>query len=256
MTRQKIMTIGGIAAIAGLIADQASKWALLDLVGLREDPRRIEILPVFDLVMRWNQDTSFNLFHIGTSWGPYAFALAALVIVALLVVWLSRIANPIVAIAIGAVIGGEVAARRRQAEELSANDLVGEGRSQVGELCADAPHLFDISFVSCELADLVEGKCCRGGVSKGVIVGGLCERIVDRSRRVVVEGVEPSLGCLSEELASGKFRVVWRHHRRDERSRPRTEIVAFPGSAATGRDAPFQQGPRLFRRTCGRSPGR
>jgi signal peptidase II len=106
MTRSRIYAIAVAAAVLGLIADQASKWALLEVVGLRDDPRDIEILPVFEIVMWWNHGTSFSLFRTGEAWGPYAFSIAALAIVGLLVLWLSRIASPILAVAIGAVIGG------------------------------------------------------------------------------------------------------------------------------------------------------
>jgi signal peptidase II len=106
MSRNAIYRAAGIAAALGLIADQASKWALLDIVGLRDDPRNIEILPVFEIVMWWNHGTSFSLFRTGEAWGPYAFSIAALAIVGLLVLWLSRIASPVLAVAIGAVIGG------------------------------------------------------------------------------------------------------------------------------------------------------
>jgi signal peptidase II len=106
MNRARINTIALIAAILGLVADQASKWALLEWVGLMDNPRDIEILPVFEIVMWWNHGTSFSLFRTGEAWGPYAFSIAALAIVGLLVLWLSRIASPILAAAIGAVIGG------------------------------------------------------------------------------------------------------------------------------------------------------
>jgi lipoprotein signal peptidase len=106
MTRSSINGIAAIAAILGLIADQASKWALLEVVGLRDNPRDIVILPVFEIVMWWNHGTSFSLFRTGEAWGPYAFSIAALAIIGLLVLWLSRIASPILAAAIGAVIGG------------------------------------------------------------------------------------------------------------------------------------------------------
>jgi signal peptidase II len=106
MSRNAIYRAAGIAAALGLIADQASKWALLDIVGLRDDPRNIEILPVFEIVMWWNHGTSFSLFRTGEAWGPDAFSIAALAIVGLLVLWLSRIASPVLAVAIGAVIGG------------------------------------------------------------------------------------------------------------------------------------------------------
>lgn len=106
MARSRIYRIAGLVAVLALVADQASKWALLELVGLRQDPGPIHLLPVFDLVLWWNRGTSFSLFRTGSAWGPYAFSIVALAIVVLLVLWLSRIGRPVLAAAIGAVIGG------------------------------------------------------------------------------------------------------------------------------------------------------
>jgi signal peptidase II len=106
MSRGRIYLTAAIAAILGVIADQASKWAILEVVGLRENPRNIRVLPVFDIVMWWNQGTSFSLFRTGEAWGPYIFSIAALAIIGILVLWLSRIVSPILAAALGAVIGG------------------------------------------------------------------------------------------------------------------------------------------------------
>jgi lipoprotein signal peptidase len=106
MSRSRIYIIAVAAALLGLAADQASKWALLEVVGLRADPTPIRLLPVFDLVLWWNRGTSFNLFRTGAVWGPYIFSFAALAIVGLLVLWLTRIVRPVLAAAIGAVIGG------------------------------------------------------------------------------------------------------------------------------------------------------
>jgi signal peptidase II len=106
MSRRRIYLTAAIAAILGVIADQASKWAILEVVGLRENPRNIRVLPIFDIVMWWNQGTSFSLFRTGEAWGPYIFSIAALAIIGILVLWLSRIVSPILAAALGAVIGG------------------------------------------------------------------------------------------------------------------------------------------------------
>jgi signal peptidase II len=106
VSQARIYWIAAIAAILGVAADQASKWALLEVVGLRENPRNIRVLPVFDIVMWWNHGTSFSLFRTGEAWGPYVFSIAALAIIVLLVLWLSRIVSPILAAALGAVIGG------------------------------------------------------------------------------------------------------------------------------------------------------
>jgi signal peptidase II len=106
VNRGRIYLIAAVTAILGVIADQGSKWALLEIVGLRENPRNIRVLPVFDIVMWWNQGTSFSLFRTSEAWGPYVFSIAALAIIGILVVWLSRIASPVLAAALGAVIGG------------------------------------------------------------------------------------------------------------------------------------------------------
>ncbi len=104
--RRKIYRIALATALMGLIADQASKWALIGLMASHGD-QKITILPIFDLVMWWNHGTSFSMFHTGSSGGPYIFSLASLAIVGLLVLWLWWIAEPDPgAVAIGAVIGG------------------------------------------------------------------------------------------------------------------------------------------------------
>jgi len=108
MTRSRIYLVAGVVALLALAADQGSKWALLELVGLRANPEPIRLLPVFDLVLWWNHGTSFSLFRTGGAWGPYVFSLVALAIVVVLVLWLSRIGRPVLAAAIGAVIGGAI----------------------------------------------------------------------------------------------------------------------------------------------------
>jgi signal peptidase II len=89
MSTGRIYLTAATAAILGVIADQGSKWALLEVIG-----------------MWWNQGTSFSLFRTGEAWGPYIFSIAALAIIGILVLWLSRIVSPILAAALGAVIGG------------------------------------------------------------------------------------------------------------------------------------------------------
>jgi signal peptidase II len=106
MTRKGIYLTAGAAALLALAGDQASKWALLELAGLRDDPRTIRIGSMFDIVMWWNHGTSFSLFRTGEAWGPYAFSIAALAIVGVLVLWLSRLESAVLAAALGAVIGG------------------------------------------------------------------------------------------------------------------------------------------------------
>jgi signal peptidase II len=105
MSRTGIYLVALIAAVLGVIADQASKWALIRFSGLLPNSGT-RVLSIFDLVFWENKGTSFSLFRTSEAWGPYAFSLAALVIIIFLVLWLSRTVNLILAAAIGAVIGG------------------------------------------------------------------------------------------------------------------------------------------------------
>ena len=106
VSKRDARRLGVLIAAMALLADQVSKWAMLDVVGMRDHPREIEILPVFNLVMAWNHGTSFSLLELGSAAGPYIFSLASLVIVGVLGVWLYRSGSPILSAAIGAVIGG------------------------------------------------------------------------------------------------------------------------------------------------------
>jgi signal peptidase II len=107
VTRLGIFRLAGLTAVAGLIADQGSKWALLKWVVPTPDAQ-LSVLPVFDIVWWRNTGTSFSLFRTGAAWGPYVFSITALAIVALLVLWLWRTEKPLPAVAIGMVIGGAV----------------------------------------------------------------------------------------------------------------------------------------------------
>ena len=68
MTKGRVLWFGGLAALLGLVADQGSKWALIDFMA-RHDNQPVDVLPVLDLVMWWNHGTSFSLFHINSAWG-------------------------------------------------------------------------------------------------------------------------------------------------------------------------------------------
>ena len=106
MSRKGIYLVAVITALVGFLVDQASKWALLYPAGFLEQPyKEVHVLPFFKLVLWWNKGTSFSLIPTGN---PYIFAILSLVIVGFLVLWLSRVATPILAIALGGVIGGAI----------------------------------------------------------------------------------------------------------------------------------------------------
>lgn len=95
---------GLIAALVVLIADQASKWWLIGL--LATHPFGIRLTPFFNLVQVWNRGVSFGMFNMGESGGRWILVGLALVMAAALLVWLGRVAQRHLAIAIGAIIGG------------------------------------------------------------------------------------------------------------------------------------------------------
>jgi signal peptidase II len=95
-----------VAAIA-LIADQASKFWLIDVFGLGQR-FQVRLLPMLDLVLTWNAGISYGLFQwpgLGGTIALLAFKTAAVI---LLWVWLSRSSSVLTAVALGLVIGGAV----------------------------------------------------------------------------------------------------------------------------------------------------
>lgn len=95
-------------AAAAVAADQLSKFWLLWHFGetgcaLREE----SVTPFLKLVLTCNSGVSFGLFdRAGVS--SLIFALAASAIVAVLVLWLSRVRTGFLALALGLIIGGAI----------------------------------------------------------------------------------------------------------------------------------------------------
>lgn len=107
MTRARYVGAGLIAAALVLVADQASKWAILSVLEL---PRtgQIVLAPVLNLTMVWNHGVTFGLLTGVGIWAHWLLAGVALAVVGALAVWLFRAENRMVAIALGAIAGGAV----------------------------------------------------------------------------------------------------------------------------------------------------
>lgn len=107
MTRQARIGLALAFAAAVLIADQASKWWVLEVLDL---PARgqIPVAPFLSLTMVWNQGVTFGLLRLDNAWGPPLLAGIALAVVAMLAGWVLRAENRLVAGALGAVAGGAV----------------------------------------------------------------------------------------------------------------------------------------------------
>jgi signal peptidase II len=92
-------------ALVAVLLDQASKYYFHDLLVV-QGRRVIEILPFFNLVTVWNYGVSFGMFNNGSSAQALIFVALSLAIVTALVIWLRRVTQIWVAVALGLVIGG------------------------------------------------------------------------------------------------------------------------------------------------------
>lgn len=106
-----MLRLGLILAAIILVADQASKWVMLEVLRLPE-VRHIPLLALgpfgFDLTMVWNRGVTFGMLAGDEPWTQFALGAAALLIAGFLLRWMSRAENRATALALGAVIGGAV----------------------------------------------------------------------------------------------------------------------------------------------------
>jgi lipoprotein signal peptidase len=107
MIRNRLTLLGLLVALLVLIADQGSKWWVLnglDLPALGQ----VVLLPVLNLTMVWNRGVTFGLLNGFGPWGHVVLAAVALGVVGALGLWLRRAETKVVAIAIGAIAGGAI----------------------------------------------------------------------------------------------------------------------------------------------------
>lgn len=97
----------GIAvAIITLLTDQAFRYYMLEVIDIGRRPP-IEVTGFFNLLLTWNYGVSFGMLsRFGSASGPYFLSGMALVIVAILLVWLRKNQRREVAYALGLIIGG------------------------------------------------------------------------------------------------------------------------------------------------------
>jgi len=107
MTRNALTLLGLTAALLVLVADQVTKWWILDVLHLPEIGQ-VALLPVLSLTMVWNRGVTFGLLNGFGQWSYLLLAAVALGVVAALVVWLRRAESRLVAIALGAIVGGAI----------------------------------------------------------------------------------------------------------------------------------------------------
>lgn len=99
--------IGFAAALATLALDQASKLTLLfgyDLAA--REP--LSLGPFVSLIVVWNRGISYGLFQQSSEFGRWALVLLSACAAAALALWVRRAAHPLLAVALGLILGGAV----------------------------------------------------------------------------------------------------------------------------------------------------
>ncbi len=97
---------GLIVAALVAVVDQASKWAMVEIV--MQTARTIRVTPFFDLVLHWNRGISFGLFDTAPEAARWIFVAVSLAITAGLVWWLGKAERTFLGLAIALVVGGAV----------------------------------------------------------------------------------------------------------------------------------------------------
>ena len=97
-------------AVAGavLVLDQGSKALILHVIDLPNRQQMLVAPPIFNLTMVWNRGVSFGLLKAGADLGRLALIAFAAFVVAILGLWARRVDRPLLAWAVGLVMGGAI----------------------------------------------------------------------------------------------------------------------------------------------------
>lgn len=97
-------------SVAGavLVLDQASKAFILHGIDLPIRQQMLVLPPFFNLTMVWNRGVSFGLLKAGADLGRFALIAFAAFVVAILGIWARRVDRPLIAWAVGLIMGGAI----------------------------------------------------------------------------------------------------------------------------------------------------
>jgi signal peptidase II len=103
----RLALIAYVLALTVIVCDQALKYWVLDVFGL---PERFSapVAGPFYLTMVWNKGVSFGVLNIDAEWTRWALSAFSLGVAAALAAWAWKVDRPILALAVGLIIGGAV----------------------------------------------------------------------------------------------------------------------------------------------------
>ena len=104
-----MMLVRGLATAMGVVVvDQLSKAAVRGYFAGHATGGTENVTSFFNIVLIHNRGMSFGLFNGGGGLNAPLFSLVAAAIVTVLIYWLSRVGSPLLATAIGLIIGGAI----------------------------------------------------------------------------------------------------------------------------------------------------
>jgi signal peptidase II len=103
----RLALIAYVLALVVIVADQAVKYWVLEVFRLPEHGTAPLVGPLW-LSMVWNKGVSFGVLNFDADWTRWVLSLFSFGVAAALVGWAWRVDRPVLAIAVGLIIGGAV----------------------------------------------------------------------------------------------------------------------------------------------------
>ena len=108
MTRiPRLALFAYVLAFTVILCDQALKYWVLEVFDLPERASA-QVAGPFWLTMVWNKGVSFGVLNIDADWTRWVLSAFSLGVAAALAAWAWRVDRPILALAVGLIIGGAV----------------------------------------------------------------------------------------------------------------------------------------------------
>jgi signal peptidase II len=96
-----------LLALVVVVCDQAMKYWVLEVFHL-PDRASAQVAGPFWLTMVWNKGVSFGVLNIDADWTRWVLSAFSLGVAGALVVWAWKVERPVLALAVGLIIGGAV----------------------------------------------------------------------------------------------------------------------------------------------------
>ena len=108
MTRiPRLALFAYVLALTVIVCDQALKYWVLEVFDLPERASA-QVAGPFWLTMVWNKGVSFGVLNIDADWTRWVLSAFSLGVAGALAVWAWKVDRPVLALAVGLIIGGAV----------------------------------------------------------------------------------------------------------------------------------------------------